>query len=60
MLCIIENQNFTNKFVINFILFFIVLAVPSEHAGSEGGEATPGAGAAEGDEQAKEEVCLLK
>lgn len=31
-------------------------AVPSEHAGSEGGEATPGAGAAEGDEQAKEEA----
>ena len=30
--------------------------MPSEHAGSEGGEATPAAGAAEGEEQAKEEV----
>ncbi|XP_052101562.1 dynein intermediate chain 2, ciliary-like isoform X1 [Mytilus californianus] len=32
-------------------------AVPSEHAGSEGGEATPAAGAAEGEEQAKEEAA---
>lgn len=29
--------------------------MPSEHAGSEGGE-TPAAGAAEGEEQAKDEV----